>query len=134
MEWSKSFPDSCPPDDAECRSMTIYRFLKDRDIKPEHFLTVREESPSRRFPEAEKECRACSLSIFTKKEEVISLQRKVPRWRTPAAIGSISSGSGVVKHTPSIGTNNSHHSWWVPVDVKPWTLFNEVIEPPQISS
>ena len=133
MEWSESFPNSCPPDDAECRSTTIYRFLEDKNIKLEDFLTVREKHPRRPFPEAEKECRACSLSVFTKKEEVISLQRKVPRWRKPAAVGAISPDSGVVKHTPSPGTDNSHHSWWVPVDVKPWTLFHEVLAPPQIS-
>lgn len=131
MEWSKHFPDSCPPNDAECKVMTVYRFLEDDEIKPECFLTVRELSPHRKFPEAEKECRACSLSIFTSKEEVLRLQKTVPRFRKPVAGGKLEKTSGKVKHTPSSGKNNSHHSWWVPSDVKPWTLFYEIIESPR---
>ncbi len=131
MEWSKQFPESCPPSDAECKSMSIYRFLKDNEITPSHFLTVRESDPNRKFPESEKECRACSLSVFTNREEVIRLQKTVPRWRKPAAIGRLEENLGKVKHTPSSGTNNSHHSWWVPSDVKPWKLFHEIIEPPK---
>ena len=130
MDWSKYFPEFCPPEDAECKSIQVYRFIEDNQIKEEHFLTVRELSPHRQFAETEKECRACSLSVFTNREEVIRLQRTVPRWRKPAARGRLEETSGKVKHTPSFGTNNSHHSWWVPKDIKPWELFHEIIEPP----
>jgi hypothetical protein len=131
MEWPKYLPKSCPPDDAECKSIQVYRFLEDSCIKQEYFLTVRELQPSRKFPEPEKECRACSLSVFTNREEVISLQKRVPRWRKPVAVGRLTETSGKVKHTPSHGTNNSHHSWWVPKDVKSWALFHEIIETPK---
>ena len=134
MEWSKHFPDSCPPDDAKSMTITVYRFLEEREIKPEHFLTVRELSPHRKFSPAEKECRACSLSVFTSREEVVRLQRTVPRWRKPAAIGNLEPDSGKLKHTPSPGKNNTHHSWWVPTEIKPWSLFNGIIEPPKIAS
>lgn len=131
MEWPKYLPKSCPPSDAERKSIQVYRFLEDSCIKQEHFLTVRELQPSRKFPEAEKECRACSLSVFTNREDVINLQKRIPRWRKPVAIGRLEETSGKVKHTPSPGTNNSHHSWWVPKDVKPWALFHEIIEIPK---
>ncbi len=131
MEWPKYLPECCPPDDAESKSVPVYRFLKSQGIKPEYFLSVREESPSRKFSESEKECRACSLSVFTKKEEVVRLQKTVPRWRKPVAVGKIEKTSGKVKHTPSPNTNNSHHSWWVPTNVKAWSLFHEILEPPK---
>jgi hypothetical protein len=131
MKWSTYFPESYPPNDAKRQAMEVYRFLEGSEIKPDDFLTVREKNIDRKFPEIEKECRACSLSVFTSREEVIRLQRKVPRWRKPAVAGRLEETSGKVKHPPSPGTNNSHHSWWVPIDIQPWTLFYAVIEPPQ---
>jgi hypothetical protein len=130
MQWSNYFPESCPPPEAESRSIVVYRFLANNEISPEDFVTVRQKNPDRKFPEVEKECRACSLSVFISREEVIRLQRKVPRWRRPVATGSLIESSGKLKHTPSPGTNNSHHSWWIPVDIEPWTLFDEIISPP----
>jgi hypothetical protein len=110
----------------------VYRFLDDKRPAAQHYLTVRELEPHRSFKkDLEKECRACSLSVFTDKEEVVRIQRLVPRWRVPVAEGKLDSTSGVVKHTPSLGTNNSHHSWWIPVTVKAWNLFYATIDPPE---
>jgi len=135
MEWSKILPNSCPPNDAESKSIVVYRFLKSESIEPQHFLTVRELAPNRPFPDLEKECRACSLSVLTDKEEVIRLQKTVPRFRQPAAVGKLQENSGKVKHTPSAGqANSSHHSWWIPTNVNPCDLFNEIIKLPNIAS
>ncbi|WP_271254895.1 hypothetical protein [Pseudanabaena sp. Chao 1811] len=133
MQWSNHFPDSCPPNDADCKSITVYRFLGDNEIKSEHFLTVRELYPKRKFPETEKECRACSLSVLVSRDEAIRLQKTIPNYmKKSIAEGKLEESSGKIKHTPSAGKNDSsHHSWWVPSDVKPWTLFQEIIEPPQ---
>jgi hypothetical protein len=131
MKWSENLPDACPPNDAcECESIAVYRFLNDNKDTSRNFLTVRELQPKRTFPELEKECRACSLSVFTDKDEVIKLQSVVPRWRKPVAILKLDKTSGKIKHTPSPNTDNSHHSWWVPVDLNPETLSQKIIQPP----
>ena len=130
MEWGEHFPNACPPDDAVTGSFTVYRFLEGAAIHSSDFLTVRDKAPDRKFPEVEKECRACSLSVFTDRVEVLRLQRRVPRWRKAIAIGQLDATSGKLKHTPSPQTNNSHHSWWVPKDVSAVDLFVDVIQPP----
>jgi hypothetical protein len=104
----------------------MYRFLEGDGITASDFLTVRDKAPERRFPESEKECRACSLSVFTDRSEVLRLQRRVPRWRKAIAIGQLTETSGKLKPQ----TNNSHHSWWVPMGVNAIDLFFEVMEPP----
>lgn len=130
MEWGENFLEDCPPQDAIASVYEVYRFLEGDGITASDFLTVRDKAPERRFPEDEKECRACSLSVFTDRSEVLRLQRRVPRWRKAIAIGQLDETSGKLKHTPSPQTNNSHHSWWVPKDVSAVDLFVEVMEPP----
>ena len=130
MEWGENFPDHCPPHDSVSGSFKVYRFLEGNGIDSSDFLTVRDKVPNRKFPEIEKECRACSLSVFTDRSEVLSLQRRVPRWRKAVAIGQLNVTSGKLKHTPSPQTNNSHHSWWVPKDVSAVDLFWNVMEAP----
>jgi hypothetical protein len=132
MEWAQHFPEDCPPRDAVEKSIIVYRFLEGDRIQELDFLTVRDKMPNRRFPEAEKECRACSLSVFVELEEVLRLQRRVPRWRKAVAIGQLNATSGKLKHTPSPQTNNSHHSWWVPIEVQAQGLFDDVIDPPSV--
>lgn len=129
MEWGEHFPNYCPPDDAVTGAFTVYRFLEGNVIQSSDFLTVRDKAPDRKFPEIEKECRACSLSVFIDRDEVLRLQRRVPRWRKAIAIGHLKETSGKLKHTPSPQTNNSHHSWWVPKDVSAVDLFVDFIEP-----
>jgi hypothetical protein len=130
MVWGKHFPEDCPPQDAVPQAVTVYRFLEGDRIQSSDFLTVRDKAPDRKFPEVEKECRACSLSVFVDREEVLRLQRRVPRWRKAVAIGQLDESSGKLKHTPSPQTHNSHHSWWVPVEGQASDLFFEVINPP----
>jgi hypothetical protein len=128
MDWATYFPAHCPPSTATTGIFTVYRFLDDHQILPSDFLTVREKALERRFPDEEKECRACSLSVFTDLEEVLRLQRRVPRWRRTIAIGKLDETSGKLKHTPSPQTNNSHHSWWVPQAIRAIDLFAAIIE------
>jgi hypothetical protein len=130
MNWATYFPANCPPDTATTGTFTVYRFLEGAPISSADFLTVREKAIDRRFSEPEKECRACSLSVFTDLEAVLSLQRRVPRWRKAVTIGHLDETSGKLKHTPSPHTNNSHHSWWVPQDIRAIELFSEVLEVP----
>jgi hypothetical protein len=129
MQWPEGLPQSCPPNEAECLSVVAYRFFEDDKTIPENFLTVRELTPHRKFPEPEKECRACSISIFTDKEEVIRLQNTIPRWRRSVGVVNIDPTSGKVKHTPSVNTTNSHHSWWTPIGLVPSSLLCTVIKP-----
>jgi hypothetical protein len=130
VDWAEYFPNDCPPTDAKTGSFVVYRFLEGDRITASDFLTVREKAIDRKFPDLEKECRACSLSVFIDFDEVSNLQRRVPRWRKAIAIGRLNETSGKLKHTPSPQTNNSHHSWWIRKEVTALDLFFEVIEPP----
>jgi hypothetical protein len=130
MEWPTHFPDCCPPSDAEARKIIVYRFLDDKESSPTDFLTVRQKRLDRCFLEKEVECRACALSVLANREEVVRLQRRVPRWRKPVAEGLLTDGHGLIKHTPSFNVGKSHHSWWIPKGVEPAEIFYTIIEPP----
>lgn len=134
MDWPLHLPDSCPPSDATSKKITIYRFLfKNNEVCQINFLSKREENPARRYDELDKECKACGLSVLADRDEVIRLQRKVPRYRYPSAVANLTEDAGKVKHTPDRRNKmNSHHTWWVPAEIKPWELFGEIIEPPSV--
>ncbi len=128
MKWPEYFPQDCPPDDAREASDRVYRFIEQDRPTPEDFLTVRELYPTRKFPETEKECRACAISVFASKED-LRLTRRFGRFRNAKiAIGYLTPEAGILKHTPTPKTNNSHHSWWTPIGVEPWTFF-QIVDP-----
>lgn len=133
MNWPFHLPASCPPNDATCRKITVYRFLlREQEISPSNFRTKKEENPSKVFKKKEQECEACGLSVLVDKEEILRIQRRVPRYRKKIAVANLTEGTGKVKHTPT-AEMSSHYTWWIPRDVKPWELVKEVLEPPKIS-
>jgi hypothetical protein len=126
MEWPDNFPDCCPPEDAREPSEMVYRWIKKDSPTPEDFLTVRDLYPNRPFPENDKECRACANSVYTSRDDM-RINRTTGRFRDMnVAVGHLTPDLGRIKHTPSPGTKNSHHSWWIPIDVEAWTLFQAI--------
>lgn len=126
MQWSDYFPPNCPPKDAREPSEQVYRLIQEDFPTTDDFLTVRQLYPNRQFPESEKECRACAISIFTSRNDV-TVHRRTGRFKNmKVAVANLTPDSGRIKHTPSLGTKNSHHSWWVPVSVEAWSLFQAV--------
>lgn len=128
MQWPDHFPQNCPPEDAREPSEQVYRLISQDSPTPEDFKTVREQNPGRPFPENEKECRACAVSVYTSIDDLSRINRRTGRFRNAkVAVGNLTSELGQIKHTPSPPEkNNSHHSWWVPTGVKAYTLFKAV--------
>ncbi|MBW4620602.1 MAG: hypothetical protein KME17_14765 [Cyanosarcina radialis HA8281-LM2] len=76
--WHDFFPEDCPPNTAQPASGTVYLFVKDDPPTPEDFRSKRQKNPNLKFPNDEKECQACGISVFTQIDDLLSLQRRFP--------------------------------------------------------
>ncbi|CAI8817996.1 conserved hypothetical protein [Brevibacillus sp. IT-7CA2] len=111
MFWDDHFPDQCPPIDARCEEMIVYRLTKQKQPGKEDFLSHKMRYPSRDFSPLD--CQACGLSVHTDYEDVLKLKNRLPALRKfHISIGRIFKDSGVVKETPS-KNEKSHVTWWV---------------------
>ena len=126
MEWPDCFPPDCLPNDAKKPCDRVYRLIQQDSATADDFLTVRQLYPNRQFLDSDKECRSCALSVFNSRDDV-TVNRRTGRFKNmKVAVANFTPDSGRIKHTPSPGTKNSHHSWWVPVNVEALTLFEAV--------
>ena len=115
MPWPDYFPDDCPPNSAQPASSQVYRFIDGDSPQPEDFLSWREQNPNQSCPKGVTECQACGLSVFTTQEGVcIALRRKPFLRRKQIALGQLAPDNGVLLNTPSKGTGDNHHTWWIP--------------------
>lgn len=122
MIWKKHLPQNCPPDDAVETQGIVYRLVKQRSITPEDFLSYRELNPDKLYDLSE--CIVGGISIYTELEGVQKLQSKVPAMKKrKIAKGFLQPQHGKMKNTPS-ETHPSHNTWWIPLDEKPWEVFN----------
>ncbi|NJL67943.1 MAG: hypothetical protein HC894_16570 [Microcoleus sp. SM1_3_4] len=64
MHWPEYFPPDCPPNDAKEPHDRVYRLIQQDAATADDFLTVRQLYPNRQFPDSEKECRSCALSVL----------------------------------------------------------------------
>lgn len=127
MQWPDNFPDACPPEDAQLQSISAY-LLVHSPILPTDFHSLKQRHPEQTFPNLELECQAYGLSVFEKIEHLRRVRSRVRRLRHRAiAVGNLTPEAGVVKPTSS-RFGDSHRTWWVPIDVKPWKLFHIVAE------
>lgn len=127
MQWPKSFPNDCPPEDARSLVMPVY-LLVQSPIETADFDSLKTRHPQRSFPTAELECQAHGISVFAHIEHVRRVQRRVRRLRDRSiAVGQLGPETGVIKPTAS-QFGNSHRTWWIPLNIKPWALF-EIVEP-----
>lgn len=126
MLWPKSYPDGCPPADAQSQQLRV-NLLVQPPIKPADFDSLKTRQPQKSFLTDELECQAHGLSAFEQIEHVRRVKRRVRRLRNHAiAAGKLGSETGVVKPTSS-QFGDSHRTWWIPIHVQPWTLF-EIVE------
>jgi hypothetical protein len=94
------------------------------DFDEKDFLSYKEEG---RKWDGVVECTVSGISIFTDIEGIKQLFRRVKSTRNkPILRGVLTPEHGKMLHTPS-GTHQSHHTWWIPIDVAPWETF-EVME------
>ena len=131
MTWPDFYPENCPPAEAEPASGFVYRLVKHDPARAEDFKSVFEENP-KRFTHISM-VKRCGLSVqkdLQDSEQLEQLERLKKRSRIyknrQIAKGSLNATLGMMQHTPS-KTYKSHHTWWVPVEAKPWTVFNIII-------
>lgn len=127
MMWPKSFPPHYPPTDAAVATLHVY-LLVHSPIEPSDFSTLKMRQPEQHFPTAELECQAHGLSVFEQIEHVRRVRNRVRRLRDHSiAVGRLTADTGVVKPTSS-QFGDSHRTWWIPLQIRPWTLF-QIVEP-----
>jgi hypothetical protein len=124
MQWPTYFPENCPPASAkDTEAGEVYR-LVDQNPPTEHdFIPHRLRFPEKIFLN---ECKACGLSILTRVEDIVKLRKRVPALRNKfIASGNLAPNMGRMTHTPQNG--NSHHTWWIPNNVKVAVNFQVII-------
>jgi hypothetical protein len=127
MQWPDHFPDGCPPETAQPASVKVYRFVNNDPPNTEDFRSWRQENMDQPCPKGITECQACGISVFTSEEGVCKARNKVPALRNKqAALGNLTPGLGVILNTPSRKTGHDHHTWWIPTDREPWSVFQVV--------
>ncbi len=127
MQWPDYFPENCPPETAQPALVKVYRFIDSDFPTPEDFRSWREQNPDLICPTGLTECQACGLSVFTSEEGVRIARKRIPALRKKkAAIATLTPNLGLILNTPSKRTGNTHHTWWIPVGIEPWTLFQVV--------
>jgi hypothetical protein len=120
--WPEFFPQECPPDDSYPAIETVYRLVRINPPKQLDFRSHREMRPENNWPD---ECEACGLSVHTDRADSERLRRRVPFFKDRLiAQGTLNPDLGKIKPTPSKTVDGtSHHTWWVPQDTEPWTVF-----------
>lgn len=128
MEGSKQLPHDCPPPNAKPANGDFYRLIKSQHDFPcaEDFRSWREHNEGKEPPHGITECQVCGLSVLQSLDDVRRLQKKVPGFRKDVvARGNLIPDLGLVKHTPT-AKENSHHTWWLCREAKPWEFFKIV--------
>ena len=128
MKWPEFFPDNCPPAEAEPASGTFYRLVRHNPPRAEDFKSAFEENPKlfTHIPMVKR----CGLSVHKDPQDSERLRERLKNRarkfkNRQIAEGTLNPTLGMIKHTPSL--EQSHHSWWIPVEAKPWTVFNIII-------
>ena len=126
MRWPKFYPDNCPPGKAELASGEVYRMTNRRNPKERDFKSYREIHES----DAEfnqRECIACGVSVYRNPEDIsrmrLRLQKRVPKLRKRKFIAKGVLDPSLGKIQPTGEHEKSHHTWWIPVGVQAWTVF-----------
>ena len=129
MQWPDYFPDDCPPQGVQPATGDVYRLVKQNPPESKDFIPLREKKTSEDF--GEKECQACGLSVFRNVEDAIRVKSRARGMeKRLVSKGTLSPHLGRIQNTPSKMFGKSHHTWWVPTEVQPWSIFR-VVQIPQ---
>ena len=121
LTWPDFYPENCPPAEAEPASGTVYRLVKHDPARAEDFKSVFEENP--RGAIKKKTVKIYGLTVHGDSQDSERLKNRARKFKNrQIAEGSLNPTLGMIRHTASI--EESHHTWWVPVEAKPWTVFN----------
>jgi hypothetical protein len=123
MNWPNHLPKDCPPQDAQDASGEIYRLVNHSPPHSDDFRSWREENVGKALPNGVTECQAGGLSVYRNKMDACRTIRRIPRFKkAQPALGVLAPSLGKILCTPS-REGQSHHTWWVPVNIQPWTIF-----------
>ena len=129
MQWPDYFPDDCPPQGAQPATGDVYRLVKQNPPESKDFMPLREKKTSEDF--GEKECQACGLSVFRNVEDAIRVKSRARGMeKRIVSKGTLSPHLGRIQNTPSKMFGKLHHTWWVPTEGQPWSIFR-VVQIPQ---
>ncbi len=127
LQWPDYYPENCPPEAAKSASGTVYRLVQSDPPQSEDFIPLYIDKPENfeRKPISEV-CQGCGVSVCKDKQDIERLQSSSGKMRKRhIAEGELNPTLGVIKHTPS-RKYKSHHTWWVPIGIKPWVVFHVV--------
>jgi hypothetical protein len=128
MKWRGHLPEDCPPEDAIPTEGIVYRLAERTSFDERDFLSKREEYPNKQW-DGVPECIAGGVSLYTEIAGIERLWRLIPakrRKRKKVIQGNLQAQHGKMKNTPS-KLHKSHHTWWIPVDAKPWEEFELIV-------
>jgi hypothetical protein len=109
-EW----PQPCPPEG------TVYRIVRDRELKAADFLSAAEEGTFR----SKDSCQRQGLSVFREWAEVVTHAGTYRRLGRFIAVGALTPEHGSIKLTPA--SQPSHTTWWPPAEFDRRLPFTEV--------
>lgn len=123
--------NNCPPDDANDAFGMIYRLVFNDPPIEKDFIPGVELYPQY-YGESSKKteeeiCQGHGLSVcISKKDAIRAKEGNKGKWRhSIIAVANLESQCGLIKRTPKKG-NPLHYTWWFPVDIEVWKLFNIV--------
>ena len=119
LKWPPFYPENCPPPGAESASGKVYRLVRNDPPKARDFLSTWEEYPGR----FSKSIVTCGTSVYTDRQDIERLKKRIPQFNDrKTAKGELNSKLGVIQRTG----RRSHHTWWIPIGIKPWDLFKVI--------
>ena len=128
LTWPDFYPEDCPPAEAEPASGTVYRLVKHDPARAEDFKSAFEGNPRGAIKKETVNIYGLSvhrdISDSERLERHERLKNRARKYKNrQIAEGNLNPALGMIQHTPS-NKYKSHHTWWVPVEAKPWTVFN----------
>jgi hypothetical protein len=127
MDWPEHYPEKCPPKRSRSAEGVVFRLMSGKRPTERDFRSYRLQYPTRNF--GGKLCIACGVSIYTDLEDVQRLRNRVPAARRKHVCGAEllpEYGKMLLTSSPD---EHSHHTWWFPGNVRPWTFFAVVSQP-----
>lgn len=127
MQWPDFYPENCPPEEAQPASGIVYRLVQQDLAQPEDFIPLYIDKPENFENKSISEvCRGCGVSVCKDRQDIARLQKSSGKMRKrQIAEGELNPTLGVIKYTPS-RKYKSHHTWWIPIRIKPWLVFNVI--------
>lgn len=115
------FPDNCPPKEAKCEEIIMYRLCKNATPSPEDFISFYLSNPDR----YKGMVNAYGLSVFPSPQDCVLARKKSPKLRektSTIAFGQNNCDRGKILRNGS-PQNPSHITWWVYEGVEPHKFF-----------